>query len=628
MKKKKTKEDSRGIVWLLCYLNGKDSFYQTISDLGHALGANGIRLIVFGPYEPDRSFTGFDYFFVPFSLVEQGARFKNAIMGRSATFGWLVDELIASEQEWCGIASPVEAEHAIIRAASFWERAFELMRPVLILAWGSSIPLSRLMLRLAQGRQIASYIFERGLFEDTISFNLVGHFALSNIGLRGQFIEPYSNDADLLPLWGNIERYYTSPANKKYDGYNIDEDIPSSEFVGKTIVYLGAFDVNLHNTTEQYELTDRVGSFAKNSAEGLQFLVSALSRVCPGARLLVKPHPMRPFEILEDCGVNLTYLNNVDIRTLVRNCDVCVTTFTSSQVLPFIFDKPLITLSNDFFFGRDVSYAAQSQDELDRQLQSAINREGWDQKLLNGRKLIAALFRDDLIGTNDAVPTRLKLNHLVHHLSRFSRLTPRNLKLSSQRISDFRNFEAASRELSRPPTASTFMNMLGKANWDSLYSEIQEQTLSDFKKDLEGVRHLDWLHSERIRIEAESMRSLLERAESDRDNLQLRLAYLQANESSLSNKNRALNEKLAALEVSNENLSVHTRDLRDKLIAAEENTSILQARNSSLVEEILATINSVRTAPERPRQSHRQSFRMQTLITYLLGLRHKIGRFF
>jgi len=486
----KVLEEPSGIIWWVCFLASTDSIYDHISRIGAALSDNGQLLVVIGPEGDYSRCKGFAHLAVPLSIADQGRKWAEVLTsGGLPMTATALQELMDAEFLWCGTQRSLETDFLVLRALSFWEKAFAMMRPCVILTWGTTLPFSRLMLRLAQITQTPSYAMERGLTENTLMMNLVGQCQVSNIGVRLPFIDPIHPN-DLVDLeWSTISSYYKKLPQRNYSSANRDMDqgllTRDRERPAPAILYLGAFDVGSGMAFDDIRTGDRLGGWIRSSSDGAEAVAECLSQLVPGAALYFKSHPAGKIEIRREYkNIEIVNCDTIDFRQLIAECDVCITPISTTQIYGFIYDKPIITLANGFFAGRDITYEAHSMTSLKKQLLAAIEQRGWADKREIAKKLITALFREEFIGLDDEVPCALRTRHLVEHLSRFTNYKHPSSQPALERLQQFQAFSDWVSGRQVPLSRDTLAAAIGIEEWTKIEAEIARSALKTAKTEM------------------------------------------------------------------------------------------------------------------------------------------------
>lgn len=483
--------EKKGIIWWNCFLSSSDSFYDNLSCIGHLLRKNGQELVVLSPEGDYSRCDGFTHVVVTLSLCEMGRAIQNLhTPSQTPTAISAYPELVEAEQQWCGQRPPYETEALILRALHLWEKAFTILRPSVIMAWGRTIPFARLLIRQAQLTQTPCYIAERGLSENTLFLGLLGQGQITDIGLRLPFIAPPLEDTKIEDEWKKITSYYATTSQEKYKT-SINEDFIQlqKELENETkpiIVYFGAFDVGSGITFHDTRSGDRLGGWIRHSKDGALAVAESLSRVFPASILLIQPHPGCYFDIENSYdNVDIRSVNGIDYRKLVAISNISVTPISSVQMACFFQNKPVITLCNSFFSGRDIAYEAYNSKDLDQSLLDAFHQKKQAIKHQQAKALIVTLFREEFIGLSDDAPCALKKTHLVQHLARFLYFQPYPIDTAEDRIHSFQSFLNLCTAKPHDWSPQELANAIGQENWLYLKHIINH----DYMQELVQIAH-------------------------------------------------------------------------------------------------------------------------------------------
>jgi len=449
------------IMWIACFAPPSDGIYRVFSDLTERLERSGVRLVVFSSNE----LSSHDYQFysikVPFLIAETGSEFGEffngeAVPGASA----VLKEFIASDKVWGLQTDFKQAELETLRAVSFWERAFSLMQPSAILSWGSTSPLSRIWFYLARRFQRPHFVIERGVMENTLSYAVAGQGALSDFSTSLSMVDPGREDDSLGERWRRIEHYYANPSFGHYPDVNKPLDDRELQVLNETskprILYLGSFDAGSGARFDYRELGDLHAPWVQSSEAGAKVLVDCLKTLRDfNGSLILKPHPADYFDLHVDAPFPVHCFRNANVYQLIEKADVVVTLTSSTAFMALLKGVPTITLANIQFMGRAATYEARSPEELISAVENACAKNDWNERLVRGRSLIAAAFRDTLIGLDDEVPTRFKVRDFAELLGRFKYYTPSDVATADERLTLFEEFYKLAR--GRSPRDDQFM---------------------------------------------------------------------------------------------------------------------------------------------------------------------------
>ena len=531
------------IVWAACFLAPSDAIYAAFSELGDLLRKKGMELVLFGSEGDYSHYSGFRHYACPVLVGEHGRSVAFWTGSAKLPMGaGALDELIALDQAWGAPYSLVEAELYTLKGLSFWERAFELMQPSIILCWGTTLPFSRLLLRLAQQRQRPAYVIERGPLEGTLMLSLSGQTALTSANTLPSLIAPNLDDPLLAARWDAVANFYASSRERNYSSSNQipeEDQLRASQDSEKArILFLGSFDIGSGCAFADPALGDIYGTWVKSSHEAALAVAKALTHVAPDAILLVKPHPACPFTLNqeEEGSVIVRDMSNLDVRYLMRSSDICVTLASTTQMLAFLEDCPIVTLGNGFLMGRDIAYDVLRPEHLPNLLQQALERQDWSRRLSDGRALLAAMFEQDLIGLEPHIPSKLKLDDLATLLGRFANYCPYDARSANDRIDDFQTFRFMARHDVTDAADQAERRMLALVRErDQAQSEVASWTARYFGAENSLEESLDILGS--LNEEMASLRAAYEEAQArlmeEKHKLQERVTMLEDQMSSL-----------------------------------------------------------------------------------------------
>ncbi|MGV1830745.1 hypothetical protein ACQZ6Z_15260 [Agrobacterium vitis] len=485
------------VIWWCCFLESGDRIYDSISEIGILLKNSGQQLVVLGQPGDYTRYVGFEHIAVSVSLVAQGLEL-NDIPGTSSLPMTLTSlpELLETESFWSGAKPTFQTELCILKAARFWEKSFEIMQPSLIIAWGSSAPFSRLLLRIANLTQTPSYVAERGLTENTLMFNLLGQCIVSNIGTKLSYIKSKVKINEVKKEWAVIRDYYKNIAERQYKNsvnVNVGNIVDKISKRGPVVLFLGAFDLGSGLAFNDKSLGGRFARAHKSSQEAAQAVADALSISYPGATLINKSHPASPYEVISTSpDIYVINVHDADFRELIELSDVIVTPISTTQIYGFIYNKPVITLSNSFFSGRDITYDVTDEYSLENAINDAIEHIDWQNKFERAKTLIVNLFRDEFIGLTDDVPCRLQVADLARHFTLFKSYKPYHFEDAKARLESYYLLESFAKQRPFQWSAEQIKSFIGVEHWNLIASEIIGESNRALEAELQsriGLKH-------------------------------------------------------------------------------------------------------------------------------------------
>ncbi|WP_155913903.1 hypothetical protein [Asticcacaulis sp. AC466] len=561
-----------------CYLEQHDEIYKIFSEIGIQLLEDGIELIVVGNWTEPPDYPGFHAVVLPFLLSEQGRDYYNFYAASKLPMSIDADaEFAAIDQQWGPSAQGLEFNYFLQRAVAFWQTIFEILSPVAVLPWGVTAPVSRVMLRMAQIRQIPAYIIERGYLEDTVMLSASGQTALSPSTYAPDLVLKAKDLAYPKKDWERIKTYYSIKESDRYQQNNIliseDRLHQFANLNGPVFLYIGSNDRGSGLSFHHHALGEKNSPAFESSKEALEEVCVCLKRVYPDCTLIYKPHPATKFEIEAD---DLTIINASDVKLtqLIDYADVVINLSSGSQFHTILQEKPLVTLANSFLTGRSVAYEVHTLDDIETQLSLAVTRTGLEERLARGRALMVQLYDRYLYGTKPTTPTRLFTSDITEVIKRYKNYVPKKDQKFVNNIDEFRAFLDGSYSKNSWKYREDYLNsiiQIGHEERDELRrtnQNLREEADRLFEEQKQYAVQKATL-SEEIEVLKRSL------AESDGEH-DARIQDLHTQRSTLESQLVLLNETLAA-----------ENDLAaERIRQADQNVAVAQAESAKLAADI------------------------------------------
>ncbi|CAN7612114.1 hypothetical protein LJR235_004530 [Pararhizobium sp. LjRoot235] len=514
------------VAWACCWLSPPNKVYDAIVEIQQHLAEKNVELVLFGDPAIQQHYPNITVIDVPFYIAETGRRY--AAYAAAVPFpqsSLSLTELIGIDRAWGSKISDLEAELLVLRANAFWEKAFAVMQPSVMLSWGATAPMARMMFNIARRFQRPAFVFERGLLEDTISYSSLGQGTLSNFNTTLALVDPDLDDPEISSAWYAIQKYYNSATDRHYPEINREpDDQVRSHFVNSPrprVLYLGSHDIGSGASFSPDVLGDLQGTWIKSSSDGAAAVEKSLTELNFGGSLWIKPHGASYFDASNgDAPFYKAAMPNIDVYSLVEHSDICVTLTSSTQILSLIKGKPVVTLGNGQLTGRDICYEARSHQELSETLLQALNRDGWEERLKRGRAIIAAGYRQTHVGIAKGAPTQFDLSDFSKLIWRFAMYAPSDIPSAKDRIASFIDFAASALDVSSVRETFNRSNPFSEIDRLTLQvSKLEESNSYSFRAREEALANLNECEDLRARQKIE-LDDLLVEIEQVRSELQ------------------------------------------------------------------------------------------------------------
>jgi len=442
------------VAWACCWLTPPNKVYDALVEIQRHLSEKDVELVLLGDPAIQQHYPSITVIDVPFYIAETGRRYASYAPGVPFSQSSLsLSELIEIDRAWGSAIPDLEAELLVLRANAFWEKAFAVMQPSIILSWGATAPMARMMFNIARRFQRPAFIFERGLLEDTISYSSLGQGMLSDFNTTLGLVDPNLDDPEISAAWAAIQKYYDSTRDRHYPEINREPDDDARTHFANSphprVLYLGSHDIGSGASFNSETLGDLQGTWIKTSSDGAAAIEKSLSELNFSGSFWIKPHGASFFNATNtDVPFYKAAMPNVDVYSLVEHADICVTLTSSTQILALIKGKPVVTLGNGQLTGRNICYEARSHKELTEMLLRALKGDQWEERLKRARAIIAAGYRQTHVGIVKGAPAQFDLSDFAKLISRFSMYAPTDLPNAKERIAAFIEFASCALDVS------------------------------------------------------------------------------------------------------------------------------------------------------------------------------------
>lgn len=254
--------------------------------------------------------------------------------------------------------------------------------------------MSRLHIHLCRKMNVPYLIMERGHFSGTVSVDTLGQFGFSGQSLIPALITNDEKRFEALREWiRNVEEVPYAHKNVKK---GLDDRILYARESGKKVVlFIGVNDTG-SGIAYDLDSAESHSFFYRSSLDAAKGVIEALIAAKIDALIVIKPHPADNADYSGLVSDNVVVENEGNINDLIMASDICVTMSTTSIARCLVEEKPVVVLSLTDVSALNIAYECNDPSELVAKLRSAIEREGYEEKLVNGKKFIQYLFDNKL----------------------------------------------------------------------------------------------------------------------------------------------------------------------------------------------------------------------------------------
>ncbi len=298
----------------------------------------------------------------------------------------LIEYFLKLEEKWLvqnrdgSFGKPIKDK--IINGIRYWTQVITTHSPKLMLIWGSSSPVSTLLIEICKAKSIKYQIIERGLLPGTLIMDDNAQFGYS-----------YSNH--LLSATTSTRSTIHSHLNHFNSYLRKVSAIPYKEFNDNTsenllktdqpiVLFIGSNDlgaaISLHDTFFQPLNV----SVYKSSQEVVWDLAESLPLLDKNIQFIIKPHPAdkTDYSILEGKS-NINILRKDNINNLIDKATICCTLCSTAIAICLLKKKPVVTFSSSDISGIDIAYEVYRKSELFSQLRNAFLKINFEEKTSN-----------------------------------------------------------------------------------------------------------------------------------------------------------------------------------------------------------------------------------------------------
>ena len=301
----------------------------------------------------------------------------------------------------------------VCAANNYWLNRLINNPPAFLLIWGSSLPLSQLLVLLAEQLGIPYFVIERGFISNSL------------------MIEPHAHGAR------SILNYSLAMSRPTKSGYN-SERIESlkhkvqlalpANFISspsqdskKKILILGDYDVGAGRFNDS--LPSLLESkFFKSTPEMIHYL-DVFFRNDSRFEVFMRKHPSDNQDFTETSMKNA---NLLPLEVCLADADVIICSQTTVQFTALLLGKPILLLANSVLSGKEICYEPKTLEDFKDELEAAIKKDNLNERMERGYSYLDFLLDNFLIGLNPTIPTKFKLSDLSNLITFISNFRQQN----------------------------------------------------------------------------------------------------------------------------------------------------------------------------------------------------------
>lgn len=374
------------VIWLALYEPIHDIILQTIEDL-HLECINArifARESLVGALRSKAPYLEHhpSSFLLHNALIPTGLNLPESFIERSPR---LLEYLIKREEQWLNDNQNINIDNSIendiIRGIRYWTKIVSIYSPKIMLIWGSSSPVSALLIEICNQKSIQYYIIERGILPGTLIVDENAQFGysysnklLSSTPDRGFEDKSYID---------RLNSYLNVVSSVPYKNFNKPFSAHLNSDNRPIILFIGSNDLgSLVSLKDSYSQPCNLSEY-KSSWEVACDLAKSISLISSGALLYIKPHPSdkRDYYSLE--SENVKVYPETNINDLIDHSTICCTLCSTAIAICLLKKKPLVTFSSTDVSNLGVAYEIYRKSEVISQLRNAFLKINYNQKLLN-----------------------------------------------------------------------------------------------------------------------------------------------------------------------------------------------------------------------------------------------------
>ncbi len=406
-----------GEVLITSWLAVEDPMIDGLVSLAKGLGELGINATFIGSVElyQRRQWPSC----MRHGLLLTEARYP-AVSATVALPSW-IEQIYSTETLWLRNAASdlpaAEVRAKCDRAFQYWARYFSDSKPLYVLVWGTSAPLSRLHLMLCKSMGIPYMVLERGHFLGTLLVDCVGHAFSSEKILRLADVCPTApgDMASILAWEKSVDE------RVPYDSFNSDISKNLAQKLAATdqriVLYMGANDSG-SGCTRVAPDPEQCSFIFNSTFSAVAVIHQSFAELFPDCILVIKQHPADKNDYGIFADDNTLLAEGININQLIKLADICVSTSTTAFAKCIVERKPIVALAASDISLKNIAYECNDLTSIPVMMRAALAGDGFEQKSRNGMAFLHELFTSSLVAVDDSIPTRLKIPDLTRMIYR------------------------------------------------------------------------------------------------------------------------------------------------------------------------------------------------------------------
>lgn len=299
---------------------------------------------------------------------------------------------------------------------NFYRALVEKIKPTIVFLWGNSLPQMIIFQNILEAKNIPNFVMERGYLTDTLMLEPSSSGKLE--------IPAGKDDSDFnMAFYTFVRDYYKTNQLTKYDvthNNNIEELIISSKENGtKIISFFGQNDVASGLIPRSNNLSKTLSPFFESTLATFESIINSI-KLFDNSLLIFKPHPDDNCDYSKYSSDKVIIEKNFNFHSLLNLSDVNIIGNSTLQYEALLYETPVVLTANSMMYGLRTAYEIKSEYDLTNQLNLALNKVDFEQKLIRSKKFISWLMSSFLFGYNNDIPTSKNLSHLAEFVSQNS----------------------------------------------------------------------------------------------------------------------------------------------------------------------------------------------------------------